>query len=151
VIAADPLSSPSGYADGSRVPVTLPAGLVQPDRHLRRAEREARTCDALAVRVCAGLFEGSMRALARANGISVQRLSKRARVLATRLGIRLFFLSDRHRESLAHSQRERWRKLKTGAAVQTTPEFCEAATGMKATTCGADVKSSLRANRRAAP
>lgn len=145
--AADPLSPPTGYADGSRVPVTLPSPPFQSDHRLRRAERETRTRDALAVRIIAGLFQGSMRSLAREHGISVQSLSRRVRWLALRLGLRLHLMPEHHCQALAEAQRQRWKRLKenSGAAGNATPGFCETRIGGATVTNGRSCQNRITA------
>ncbi len=106
------LAAGTGFEDGALVRVEFPDGLVVPDHQLRTTDRLSRVRAALSVRICAGLYSGSMRSLADANGCSVQSLSKRAREMAGKLGIQLHFLADGHRQALSAAQRERWRLLK---------------------------------------
>ena len=111
-MSAPRLAPNTGFADGAIALVTFPTGLVVPDARLSRNERLSRIRAALSLRICAGLFSGSMRGLARANGCSVQSLSRRAREMAAELGIELHFLTDKHREALAAAQLELWRRRK---------------------------------------
>jgi hypothetical protein len=110
--AAPRLAPGTGVEDGALVRVEFPDGLVVPDHLLTEEARLGRVRAALSVRICAGLYSGSMRSLADANGCSVQSLSKRAREMAGKLGIQLHFLSDGHRHALSTAQTERWRSIK---------------------------------------